>query len=230
MSSSFTPFDAYGKVREFDDAEVALLSEEEQDALANLLGPCRAAEAAERDEIAARDNVRLLMVAHDKALANEHAANPPTSPVEAARAWSAATNPHLPKAKPKKVNVKVRQALQSARDELATARLDWIKSQGVLQIKNTARATAIVEWMQSQRPVTNLEIAREYAARSNAARMANVKAGLPPEGAKPEPVYGCELERVLQQRGRQNRQRVPGNLKAIPGSGLPIVKDIYKAR
>jgi hypothetical protein len=228
MSTSFSPFDAFGKVADIDPAVVSEMSEQEQENLAAPLAPCRAAEQAERDEIAARDNVRALMVAYDKAHANDAAANPPVNAVDAARAWSAATNPHLKPPKKQKPNLKVRQALQTASDDLAAARLDWIKSQGILALRNKARATAIVEWMQSQKPVTDLEIARDYAARSNAARMANVAAGLPPEGAKPEPVYGCELERVLQQRGRQNRQRVPTNLRALPGSGLPRVPNIYR--
>lgn len=226
---SFSPFNSKGQVGDIDAEVVAAMSPEEQEALADLLAPCRAAEQSEKIEQEARDKVRDLMSSYDRAVAHDLEMNKPADAVESVRAWSAATNPNLPKPKKQKVNTKARQALQNASDELATARLDWIRSQGILALKNRARADAIVAWMALQTPVTDLSQSRDYAARSQAQREANVAAGLPADGEKVLPVYLSPIDKLLHERGQQNRQkRVPDNLKSFPGSGKPRVADIYK--
>jgi hypothetical protein len=230
MTNSLNIFDNYGAIlKSIDPVAVEALDEHDQQILEDTLLACRAAENAEKDLADTRRLVHDAIKKHDLAAKADAEANPGISHVEAARAVFHANNPLLPKPQPKKPNKVTRAALEEAQAELTELQgVALPRAEMAVKTTSKARGEAIAKWLETQVLVTPLSVAVDYAKRSGEERAARVAAGLPADPVKPEVKYSCELERVMTQREKPKPVRQMTNLKAFPGSGLPIIRDLYK--
>ncbi len=214
MANSLSIFDG-ALLRDLSDDEVALLDEADQEVLASVIVDCRAAEAQDTLVAETRKLLYQKMADHDAAVLLDQKANPPTTAVEAARMAIAANNPNMPRIEPRKPNKKSRQALAIAGSELAAIQADYTRALVKQKTLDRARGEAILRWIATHKTVDDLTLRRQAAANW----VPNPVAVTVPQ---------CEMDRAG--RAAKSRQRTPASNKAFPGSGLPIIRDLYKAR
>jgi hypothetical protein len=198
-------FDSQGGLRALSSEEVEMLSDDLRLILMDdVLPACVAATAGEDRLVAARVNVRQLMVKEDAARAANNAANPPLSHQEAL-ADVVAANQGI-KRKPRKSNEQTRLALAKVSDELAAARSELTAADRDLKTLSAERGTAIMKFIAAQEPISALDVTKAYLA-NNQKRLLDVAEGRAAAPAPP-PAPRSELDRVLLNRRRPAHARV----------------------
>jgi hypothetical protein len=204
---TFNPFDQYGRVRPLDsedDEAIETLPDNQRDALMACIAASLAADAGDDRLTAARADRANKLRAHDEALAADQKANPPITHAQALAAVSAANRPGY-KPKPVKVNKETREALAAAVAALADARAEYHQAEVALKTLSTRRGEALLAYMHSGDKVTDEQIAREYQARSQAARLAIAERQAIADQTAPVtagPVRLSKLDETMSARGK----------------------------
>jgi hypothetical protein len=187
-------------------------SPEDQDAIEKLEPDARAAlfdcikcvdaQTVAEDRMAAgRTLVRELDAAYNAAHADEAKANPAATQADNVRAHAAASRPGYVSTPPK-VNTAVRKAYRDAEQALADARAAYHIATQDLRQKELAAGVAINAWRKFVTTPNAEDVTRAYINKSAADRAERFAKTGNAEIVTPVPPQQCELERVMQARGR----------------------------
>jgi hypothetical protein len=215
MSLNF--HDAYGRV------DLSLLTPEAI-AAANLTDAQTADLAIVVESVEARQSAQArLQLAKDRtrecqrlecdALAAHQAANPPPSRIDALRENIAAFNgtklPEKPKTShPKTAHAGPRAAYMKAQLDLAEAQEELQASMNHARACDKAEGIAMATLLKVMRPPSHEDIVREIIARETAAKLANVAAGLAPDGTpKADTLGNTPIEQAFAARRKSGFSR-----------------------
>ena len=188
MSNSLVLFNDHGLLNEpLDVNEVAKLSEDDQLVLAEILPIIRDGEAHDAAVIKTRKALYEAVEVETAATEEDQRVNIATTPVEAVRVWQAATNPDLPKPKPRRIDKKVRAAKEAASLATITLRQEFnqqLKRQR--EISSPAKAAAIIRWIKVQASPEGraFDLAKGYRDQGSAQRAENMAHHNSPENPR----------------------------------------------
>jgi hypothetical protein len=198
-------FDAYGRLRDLgSDADVATieaLSEDDRTKLFACIAAVTATEAGATRKVVSIRRVVELDAAYNAALAAWAKSSPPQTQADNVRHHAAASRAgYVPE--PVKINKTTRKNLDVATASLADARSEMNIANRELKELEAVSATATNVWRLCLTTPSAEENVRAYVNRSAQDRADRFAATGNAEIVAPVPAQQCELERVLQARGR----------------------------